>query len=191
MDRYRMLENIKVHSIVVAKVAHLIARGLRDAGLDISIEKATAGALIHDIGKTGSLNSSEDHSETGRRVCLENDLHEIADIVGEHIILKNYNQNGKFSEKEIVYYADKRVNHDRIVGLEERLAYIIGRYGKNQAELCRAIAMNFELCKKVEKKLFGKLKFSPESLRDLANDEKIGEICPLQSARTNQDESTQ
>jgi putative nucleotidyltransferase with HDIG domain len=191
MDKYRMLENIKVHSIVVARVAHLIARGLRDAGLDISIKKATAGALIHDIGKTASLNSSEDHSETGRRICLENDLHEIADIVGEHVILKDYKQNGKFSEKEIVYYSDKRVNHDRIVSLKERLAYIIERYGKKQAERHHAILMNFELCKKVEKKLFSKLTFSPKSLRDLAKDERIGEICPLQSDGTNQNESTQ
>ncbi|MBW1705401.1 MAG: hypothetical protein JRJ86_09570 [Deltaproteobacteria bacterium] len=32
MDKYRMLENIKAHSIIVTKVAHLIASGLRDAG---------------------------------------------------------------------------------------------------------------------------------------------------------------
>jgi uncharacterized protein len=191
MDRYRMLENIKTHSIVVARVSHLIARGLHDAGLDISVEKATAGALIHDIGKTGSLNTGEDHAETGMQICLENNLPEIADIVGEHIILKDYHPNGNHSEKEIVYYADKRVNHDRIVDLEERLAYIIGRYGKNQADRCHAIKKNFELCRKVEKKLFSRLKFSPKSLRDLAKQEKIEGLDALQSVKTNRDDSTQ
>ena len=71
-----MLENIKAHSIVVAKVAHLIARGLLDAGLDISLEKTTAGALLHDIGKTASLNSDENHAEIGQQICLQNHLDE-------------------------------------------------------------------------------------------------------------------
>lgn len=173
MDKYRMLENIKAHSLVVTKVAHLITVGLRDAGLDISIEKVVAGALLHDIGKTASLGTGQDHSEIGRQICLGNHLDEIAVIVGEHVRLKNYNLNGDYSEKEIVFYADKRVNHDRIVSLEDRLTYILERYGKKQEGICRAVRMNFELCKKVEKKLFLKLNFSPESLADLAEHEEI------------------
>ena len=169
MDKHRMLGNIKAHSIVVTKVAHLITVGLRDAGLDISIEKVVAGALLHDIGKTPSLGTGRDHSEIGKRICLENHLYEIADIVGEHVRLKNYNLNGEYSEKEVVYYSDKRVNHDGIVALKDRLAYILARYGKNREGLCRAIRMNFELCKRVEKKLFKKLTFSPESLAGLAS----------------------
>ncbi|MCD6296258.1 MAG: HD domain-containing protein [Deltaproteobacteria bacterium] len=174
MDKYQMLENIKAHSIVVTKVAHLIASGLRDAGLDISIEKVVAGALLHDIGKTPSLGTSQDHSEIGRRICLENHLNETASIVAEHVRLKDYNMNGDYSEKEIVFYSDKRVNHDGIVSLEDRLSYILARYGKNDEGICRAIRMNFELCKRVEKKLFKKLTFSPESLAGLAENEEIG-----------------
>ncbi|MBW2615396.1 MAG: HD domain-containing protein, partial [Deltaproteobacteria bacterium] len=180
MDKYRMLENIKTHSIVVTKVAHLIALGLRDAGLDISIEKVVAGALLHDIGKTPSLGTGQDHSEIGRQLCLENHLDETASIVAEHVRLKNYNLNGDYSEKEIVYYSDKRVNHDTIVSLEDRLAYILDRYGKNKEGICRAIRMNFELCKRVEKKLFKKLTFSPESLADLAENEEIGLTSDLE-----------
>jgi uncharacterized protein len=174
MDRYRMLENIRAHSIVVAKITHLIARGLLDAGLAVSVEKATAGALMHDIGKTTALRSGGDHSKIGRQICLTHHIDEIADMVGEHVRLKDYDLNGHYSEKEILFYADKRVNHDKIVDLEDRLAYILGRYGRNQEELCRAIKENFEVCKQVEIKLFRKLNFSPESLPDIAKDEKIG-----------------
>jgi uncharacterized protein len=174
MDKYQMLENIKAHSIVVTKVAHLIAVGLRNAGSDISIENVIAGALLHDIGKTPSLGTGLDHSEIGRQICLENHLDETAIIVAEHVRLKNGNLNGDYSEKEIVYYSDKRVNHDGIVSLEDRLAYILDRYGKNKEDICRAIRMNFELCKRVEKKLFKKLTFSPESLAALAEDQEIG-----------------
>ena len=173
MDKYQMLENIKAHSVVVAKVAQAIAKGLRGAGLDISLEKTTAASLMHDIGKTSSLNSAKDHAEIGRQICLQNNLEEIADIVGEHIRLKDYRINGKYSEKEIVFYADKRVNHDKIVGLEKRLAYLIERYGKNQEGLEDAIRLNFDLCKKIEKKLFTKLCFGPEMLAQLAENEEI------------------
>ena len=174
MDKYQMLENIKAHSIVVTKVAHLIARGLRDAGLDISLKKTTAGALLHDIGKTDSLYSGENHSEIGQQICLQNHFYEIADIVREHVILKDYNLSDNYSEKEIVYYSDKRVNHDKIVTLEERLNYILGRYGRNQERLHQLITKNFELCKKVEEKLFSKLDFSHESLAHLVKHEEIG-----------------
>ncbi len=173
MDKYQMLENIRAHSIVVTKVAHLIARGLRDAGLDISLKKIIAGALLHDIGKTDSLSSGENHSEIGRHICLQNNLDEIADIVREHVVLIDYHLSDNYSEKEIVYYSDKRVNHDKIVTLEERLTYILGRYGKNQERLHKLIKKNFELCKKVEEKLFSKLNFSHESLSYLAKHECI------------------
>ena len=174
MDRYQMLKNIKAHSIVVTKVAHVVAAGLVNAGLDISIEKVVAGALLHDIGKTFSLGNGRDHSEIGKQICLENHLYEIASIVGEHVRLKNFNLNGDYSEKEVVYYSDKRVNHDGIVSLEDRLAYILERYGKNKENLCRAIRINFDLCKRVEKKIFNKLTFSPEALAALAEDEEFG-----------------
>ncbi len=176
MDKYEMLDHIKAHSLVVARIAHLLARVFRDAGFDISIEKATAGALMHDIGKTVSLKSGQDHSEIGRQICLRNHLDEVADIVGEHVRLKNYDLNSNCSEKEIVFYADKRVNHDKIVSLEERLEYILRRYARDQEELCDAIRENFELCKKVEKKLFSKMNFSTESLPHLAISEEIGSI---------------
>ena len=173
MDKYEMLEHIKAHSLVVAKVAHFLARTLLDAGIDISVEKATAGALMHDIGKTASLESGQDHTEIGRQICLKNNLYEIADIVEEHVRLKNYNLNSSLSEKEIVFYSDKRVNHDRIVSLEDHLAYILKRYGRNHEELCNAIRANFNLCKKVEEKLFNKLNFNADRLAYLAKDEAI------------------
>ncbi|RLC32090.1 MAG: metal-dependent phosphohydrolase [Deltaproteobacteria bacterium] len=174
MDRYGMLEHIRAHSLVVAKVAHFLARKLIAVGVEVSIETVTAGALMHDIGKTDSLQSGRDHSRTGARICIENNLHEIADIVREHVRLKDYNPNDRLSEKEIVFYSDKRVNHDRIVNLDDRLAYILERYGKEDRVLRGAIQANFDLCRKVEARLFHKLDFSADRLAVLAGDEDIG-----------------
>lgn len=167
IEKYRMLENIRAHSIMVEKVAGVIARGLRDAEVDISLEKITAGALMHDIGKTPCLNSGGDHAARGEEICLQNHLDEIAEIVGEHIRLKSYEPGAAISEKDIVYYADKRVNHDTVVSLEERLKYLLGHYGKDEKHLHKLIRENFELCKLVEKRLFKKLNFRPEDIADM------------------------
>jgi putative nucleotidyltransferase with HDIG domain len=174
MEKYNMLSNIKLHSIVVAKVSHLIASGLRHAGIEISIEKVVAGALLHDIGKTISLDTSNDHAKIGSEICRENNFHEVADIVAEHVVLKDYSVDGDYSEKEIVYYGDKRVNHDRIVSLDERENYILERYGRNIEELRNRIKANFLLCREVENKLFKKLDFDAETLPRLALNEDIG-----------------
>jgi uncharacterized protein len=167
MDKYHMLAHIKAHSVVVARVARMIARGLREANPNISVSKTTVGALLHDIGKTPSIKSGGDHAEIGKQICIENSLDEIAPIVGEHIKLEKYRLNGADSEKEVVFYADKRVNHDRIVTLKEREDYILERYGRDQEDLCRRIKSNFKLCGQVEEKLFRKLKFSPESFLEM------------------------
>ncbi len=164
MAKYEMLENIRAHSIMVERIASLIARGLREAGDNLSLDLVTAGALMHDIAKTRSLKTKENHSATGSEICLQNRLDELAEIVAQHVVLKNFSKEGPVLEKEIVYYADKRVNHDKIVSLEERLAYLIKQYGNGDETLIRRMGKNFDLCKQVENKLFSKLRFAPEDV---------------------------
>jgi len=169
MDRYGMLDHIRDHSIMVEKVASLIARGLVEAGENLSLRKVTAGALLHDIAKTPCLGTGQDHAAKGEEICLQNRLDEIADIVGQHVHLRGYSRTSPVVEKEIVYYADKRVNDNRVVSLEERLNYLLVRYGRNERDIQRLIKENFELCRTVEKKLFAKLPFTPDALSDLVD----------------------
>ena len=156
-----MLPNIKDHSIVVAGVAEIITSGLIAAGHELSMDRIIAGALLHDIGKTSCLDNNDDHAAKGVEICLDHNLNPIADIVGEHVILRNYSDASNFSEKEIVYYADKRVNHDQVVSLEERLSYILDRYGLNNIVRCQAIKKNYALCQELEKRMFSYLSFGP------------------------------
>lgn len=167
MDQYKMLENIRQHSIVVEKIASLISRGLTEAGVPLSMEKVTAGALLHDIAKTICLSEGCDHSMVGEEICLKNQLDEIADLVGEHVRLKHFEPEGVILEKEIIYYADKRVNHDQIVTIEERLKDLFVRYGKGDVALEKRMEENFRICLRVERKLFAKLPFSPDDIPDL------------------------
>lgn len=173
MRRYGMLENIVSHSIVVAGIARFMAAALNSAGIHVSVARATAGALLHDIGKTQSLGTDMDHADLGRRICLHHRLDEIADLVGEHVFLKNPDIDGIYTEEEIVYYADKRVNHDRVVSLDERLDYIIKKYGRNNADLQEGIKRNFALCTLVERKLFRPLVIRPDSLSELVGTDAL------------------
>ena len=167
MERYSMLHNIRAHSIMVQKIATLLALRLREAGENLDIEVVTAGALMHDIGKSLCLHSKEDHAAKGVEICLENHLEEIAGIVGEHIRLKEFEKTAPISEREVVYYADKRVNHDSIVSLNERLEYLLIQYGRNEEWICERIRDNFRQCREVERKLFRRLPFVPEALNCL------------------------
>ena len=167
MDKYGMLDNIKAHSIVVEKVASRIGIGLREAEIDISLEKISAGALMHDIGKTLCLNTHDDHALRGSEICIHNNFREIAEIVGEHIRLKDFDMENPTNEKEIIYYSDKRVNHDVVVSLEERLIYLLERYAGDREDLKGLIKENFLQCKEVEKKIFSSLDFGPEELAEL------------------------
>jgi putative nucleotidyltransferase with HDIG domain len=152
---------------MVQKIATLLALRLREAGENLHIEVVTAGALMHDIGKSLCLHSKEDHAAKGVEICLENHLEEIAGVVGEHIRLKEFEKTAPISEREVVYYADKRVNHDSIVSLNERLEYLLIQYGRNQEWICERIRDNFRQCREVERKLFRRLPFVPEALNCL------------------------
>ena len=167
MDKYQMLDNIREHSMVVAEMVRAISLGLVTTGVQLSIDKAVAGALLHDIAKTMCLQAGRDHAALGREICLHHHLDEIADIVAEHIWLKSYSLDGVYDEKEIVYYSDKRVLHTSVVSLHDRMHDIIDRYGRNDSRIRQLVLMNFNICRGIERKLFKRLDFGPEQLADM------------------------
>lgn len=164
MVEHQMLANIKDHSLVVARITEFLVEGLNKKGLDLPVNLAVSAALLHDIGKTACLNSDDNHALLGKEICLDQGYDEIASIVEEHVILKQAFPDQPLSATEIVYYADKRVNHDAIVSLEERLAYILSRYGLNDDRRCQAIQKNFQRCHAIEEEIFSYLDCSPDEL---------------------------
>ncbi|MCI5210823.1 MAG: hypothetical protein D3910_19000, partial [Candidatus Electrothrix sp. ATG2] len=87
---------------------------------------------------------------------------------GGHVILQDFSpekySQGMFHARDIVYYADKRVRHDSIVSLAERLEYILERYGGNDERVQGLIRDNFERCNQLEEFIFSFLDFSPTQL---------------------------
>lgn len=175
MDEYAMLPNIRGHSIMVARVALQLWEGLahdeRVASHLPARDLVAAGALLHDIAKTPCLQSGDDHARAGAEICARLGYPEIARIVAEHVVLRDHdparNEIGRFTAREIIYYADKRVRHEEIVSLEERLVYILERYGAGEPEVERRIRENFARCVQLEYSLFSFLPFAPARLAQL------------------------
>ena len=172
IQQYGMLDNIRHHSSVVARVADTIVNGLAENkacnGNLPDRALVHAGALLHDIAKTKCLDGSCRHAEEGQLICEQHGYAEVGDIVGSHVILhtftpENY-QRGIFGPREIVYYSDKRVRHHAIVSLDQRLEYVTKRYGGNDKKIIQRIRVNFQKCLDLERYLFAFLPFEPLDL---------------------------
>lgn len=171
MDAYGMLDNIRSHSFQVARVAEAVMDGLgrenpRHRLPDLDLVRA--GALLHDIAKTPCLGNQCNHAKVGRDICVEIGYPDIGEIVREHVVLYDFSldryQRGDFLAKEIVYYADKRVRHDAVVTLEQRLEYILDIYGDSSKKKHELIRKNFKRCQDMETYIFTFIDFSPEEL---------------------------
>ena len=168
MDEYGMLPNIRRHSIVVAQVALQLIDGFDENETSPACipdrSLIVAGALLHDIAKTPCLKNGCDHAREGAEICLQLGYPEIASIVEEHVILKDHDETrrsqGKFNAREIIYYADKRVRHEEIVSLDDRLEYILEHYGNGDPGMHKRIRINFNKCIELERYLFSFLPFS-------------------------------
>lgn len=174
---YGMYENIRQHSLMVARVADTIHSGLTaNRQLDGALPErglVIAGALLHDIAKALCLQQDCRHADVGEQICRELGYPAIAPIVRDHVKLSAFTPDlyarGIFGAAEIVYYADKRVKHDRIVDLEDRLAYILDKYSNSDSFREKLIHANFRQCQDLESYLFAGLPFSPDELADHIN----------------------
>jgi len=151
MARYAMLPNIAAHSILVMGVALAITDNVK-SGVEVNRDLVIAASLLHDITKTRSLKTKEWHALTGGQLLRELGFAPVAEIVEQHVQIGDIYLQGALEEREIVYYADKRVMHDRIVTIEERLQDLVDRYGITP-EIGRMILENRELILAIEHKI--------------------------------------
>jgi uncharacterized protein len=156
MMRYSMRPNIVEHSIQVMRVSMAITDNLKN-GVTVNRDMVIAAALLHDITKTRSLETKERHDASGAELLREIGFACIAEIVEQHVIFRNLNPQGRLEEREIIYYADKRVMHDKIVTIEARVSDLIQRYGTTE-EIRNLIHNNKSLVLAIEGKIAGHMK---------------------------------
>ncbi|RJR47075.1 MAG: HD domain-containing protein [Deltaproteobacteria bacterium] len=167
MDTHGMLPNIREHSFRVSRVAVFLGEALAQAGHSLNLPLIETGALLHDLGKTPCLGTSRNHALWGAEILRDLGYHEVAQVVAEHVYLKNNNGgSGFFREAEVVNYADKRVLHTRVVTLSQRFIDLHERYGRTPEARAR-IAVNQANTRVLEEKLFAPLDLAPEDLLQL------------------------
>jgi uncharacterized protein len=163
MCRMQMLENIVAHSIQVCRVGICLVDHLKLQGFKINGQLVQAAALLHDITKTRSFETEENHALTGGQVLTDFGYPQVGDLVRQHVRLDNYSEPQNLSEAVIINYADKRVLHDRIVSLNERMSYIQERYGTRPEHKDR-IQLLWKKTAALERQIFKFLPFSPDDL---------------------------
>jgi len=150
-DRYGMLDNIRTHSEVVCAMALRLTAWLGEGGVPLVTRVVRAGALVHDLCKTPCLKSGRRHDREGEQLLREHGYPELGRLVGVHV---NLAEAHPLDEAMVVYYADKRVNHDRVVGLDERFAYIAERYGRGIPAVADRVAEALQRAYRAERILF-------------------------------------
>ena len=163
IKKMTMMDHIIDHSIMVSNVALFLSLKLKKHSPDLDSRLATSAALLHDITKTRSFDTKENHPETGGLMLIELGYPEVGDIIRQHVILDSYEDNSRVSVEEIVNYSDKRILHDKVVSLNKRLEYIEFRYGANK-EFKNRIQTMWKNTLELENKIFCQLDIKPNQL---------------------------
>jgi len=117
-------EEVPAHCRQVSRVAVKLIAALEEKGVHVQRELVEAAALLHDIAR-----GRADHATVGAEMLRAMDYPRVAEIVAVHMDLEGV--SGYVSPESIVYLADKLVQGDRCVALDERFSAKMARFGSN------------------------------------------------------------
>jgi len=165
MTSTSMRPNIMEHSFRVRQIALFLGREMNRNGGDFDPALLAAAALLHDITKTSSLVTRENHAETAGELLRKLGYPEVAEIVRRHVHFQPEDLAGPLSEVHLVNYADKRVLHTRVVTLQERFRDLLERYGTTPP-IRERISRTRENLLSVEGRIFTQLPFPPSRMEE-------------------------
>jgi len=155
IKKEKLQDNVIAHTMQVNKIANFLAKELKEKGENVNLELINVASLLHDIGRG---RDHKTHVEIGTKLLKEMGEEEIAKVIAAHGLIRI--QNFKNWEEKIVYYADGRVNHDKIVSLQERIDDIVTRYPKFEEKMTEYTLA----AKEVEKEIFDLIGWDKENL---------------------------
>ena len=196
LKEYHVPKNVVAHSEQVAKLSIFLAEKLKEKGEEVNVDLVEKAALLHDLVRICNFKSFEKdhfkdfgfeitdeeyknmkkvrekyidqhHADAGYKI-LKDRYPELALVIKRHryIYIMSDDKPSTWEEK-IVYYADKRVTHDKIVSLKDRLddgerrnAHMAEKDAEKRAMLRK---LNFEL----ENDIFDTIGLGPEVLEEL------------------------
>lgn len=183
MARYEMPAHVVRHSQTVTTVALYLARRLNQVGFKLDPDLVRAAGLLHDITKRHSFDRPLDHALTGAKLLRKLGYPEVAEVVRQHVRLSASRPADLLAEPEIVNYSDKRVVNDKVVSLDDRIAYIKERYATT-AEAGKWLERAMSRFYGLEKRIFSLLPEGPDHLIRLELDLDRLEVVDAGSARS-------
>lgn len=146
IKEFRMPLHVRRHCAAVANFALELGEKLIASGEKIDLNLLRHAALLHDFVRVVDFKefnphvfpdpvNDEDilvwkglrakyaglhHAQAGARILEERGFHDVAKLVRRHLFLQIKEGFDSWEEK-LLYYADKRIKHDKIVPLKERL----------------------------------------------------------------------
>lgn len=170
LKKHGQPQTVVAHTLVVEKAAVAISKKLRKTGEKVDLELVRVGALLHDVAKMqrtrgGELKPRRHHAEAGAKILKKEGVSkEIAKIVELHTL--DAGKQPKSWEEKIVFYADKRVEWDGIVSLEDRFEALKKRYSEFPGAV-QKIEKSLPFTEKIEKQIFSKIERRPEELEEI------------------------
>jgi len=144
------------HCKAVSNLAVQIAWNCKRNGIDVDIDLVRIGALLHDIGR--SKTHSVHHPIVGARIARSFKLPEqIIRIIKRHLggglTAEEASKLGwpkedylpETIEEKIVTYADKLIDGERIVPIEETIKKLSRRLGADHPSIKRIINLHTEI----------------------------------------------
>lgn len=180
--------HVRQHCLQVGRVGNYLAKALNQAGEIVDSEIVRKGGLVHDFIRivdftevAEDLGTKEDqevwrklreqykgrhHGEVGAEILRARGEKKLAEVVERHITSLIITSEGPNTwESKLVFYADKRVAHDTIVSLEERLREGWIRYTQGREKTPQEIKVE-QAIYALEKEIFTPLTLTPEDVME-------------------------
>lgn len=125
---FQMSNTVKAHSDKVLMIAMRISNQLNKRGIKLDNKIIIASCLLHDIAK-----GRPNHADLGSDWLKDMGFTKVSQVVKEHMELKSISRVPR--EKEVVYLADKMVDDDKIVTIEEKFSAKEKMYENNHEAL--------------------------------------------------------
>lgn len=145
--------HLMTHVQQVAAIAYALAVWLRAAGMDVNPILAHRGGLLHDLAKASKHEAGTDHGQAAGALLRQKGEPALAEIADHHMLftLMDEARTPRTWEQKLVYYADKLVEKNELVTVDERLSGLQERYNIDSGILLSALtprikALEAEIC---------------------------------------------
>jgi molybdenum cofactor cytidylyltransferase len=119
--RLKVSRQVIAHSRLVAELARTLAVHLNGAGLALNLPLILAAGRLHDIAR-----GQPNHAGAGAQLLADMGYPRVGAVVAKHMDIQSGGRS--LQEADLIYFADKCVEEDRLVSLEERFTRSVDRY---------------------------------------------------------------